>query len=50
LQSMTGAETRSSTVRSGRVLSTLNLKTWVFLPAGATAAWSFRWGRACPLA
>ena len=50
LQSMTGTETRSSTVRSGRVLSTLNLKTWVFLPAGATAAWSFRWGHACPLA
>jgi hypothetical protein len=47
---MTGAETRSSTVRSGRVSSTLSIKTWVFPPTGATAAWSFRWGRACPLA
>jgi hypothetical protein len=35
---MTGAETRSSTVRSGRVSSTLSLKTWVFPPTGATAA------------
>ena len=50
LQSMTGAETRISTVRPGRVSSTLSLKTWVFPPTGATAAWSFRWGRACQLA
>lgn len=50
LQSMTGAETRISTVRPGRVSSTFGLKTWVFPPTGATAAWSFRWGRACQLA
>ena len=40
---------RISMVRSQRKSSTGSLKTWVFPPAGVTVAWSFRWGRACPL-
>ena len=45
-----GAERRISMVRSWRKSSTCSLKTWVFPPAVVTAAWSFRWGRACQLA